>query len=173
MSLENAILEHAAAIRTLAENIVLAAVSRNKDAALLLESNRAIANGQIAAALGDAATAVADVVKETGAQPDPELEKAVANVEAAVKDMAESEAKKPAGAAESKAPANTAGSATAPDTTDAAPLDYAKDVTPKLLAFIKAHGKPAFVQLLSEFGATSGAQLKPEQYPAILARVAD
>ena len=47
-------------------------------------------------------------------------------------------------------------------------LDYKADVVPPLLALEKKN--KGLKALLTEFGVTKGDQLKPEQYPAIIAR---
>lgn len=52
---------------------------------------------------------------------------------------------------------------------EAAPLDYAKDVKPVLLALVKAKQKPALVDLLAKYNAKNGEQIKADDFAAIVA----
>lgn len=58
--------------------------------------------------------------------------------------------------------------AAAPEPTEAVSYDVVKA---RILALISAKGQPAAQELLGEFGAVKGTQLKTEQYPAVLARI--
>jgi hypothetical protein len=165
MSLENAILELAAALRDQA-GAVNAQVAASRE--LLASYNSRYAN-----AAGDAV--VAEVQKNSSkkekaaeVKPDAELDQAVSKVEA--------DAKKNVGAAEATktdTAAASAGSATEP-ASSGEPLNYDKDVKPALLAFIKANSQEACRTLLTnQFGVARATDLKPEQYPAVLAAIKD
>lgn len=163
MSIENSITELAAAIRMLAEGIAGAA--------------RSNAHGQIAAALGEAASAVAEVTKNTEVRGttaedaaadqipgrknrDAELEQAVAKVEA--------DAKKNAGAADTatSTAADTAGPATGAASAD---LDYEKDVKPVLIAYSMATDKQTMTEYVKSFGVDKAPQLPKEKFAEVIA----
>lgn len=145
MSMEQAILEHAGALRELAaaireRNVPLAALAGQAEQAVkeikdsLLEDK--------AAELAEARTERVAATKEAAAQdakenekpaevkPDAELDKAVERVEQAA-------------------------------------LDYKKDVYPVLLQVSKIKGKEALRKLLDQFGAKTGDALKAEDFAAI------
>lgn len=90
------------------------------------------------------------------AAKDAELEQAVQKVEADAKNDA-------SGAVES---AGTKGGAQT-EAADTAPLDYLKDVAPTLNKLAKAN-RDGLVALFAEHGAKKGADLKPNQYRAVL-----
>lgn len=152
MSMENAILELAAAIRELA------------------------GSGHRTTGMPAALAAPYGVVLPTepakNSKPNPgraefvsgdaELEQAVEKVEAAAK-----------GESKAKAAARAATSVEEKTDEPAATLDYKADVYPKLVALAKAKGKPALVGLLKEFDAANGDALKAEQYSAVVARAAE
>jgi hypothetical protein len=179
MSIENAILELAAALRyaadisaeaTRANTAGYEAMSKAYLAAssgggpLVVEQK---ANPAREAVMAEVQKAITKKEKAAEVKPDAELDQAVAKVEA--------DAKKLAGAAEATktdTAASTAGSAAAPDTDDAEPLNYDKDVKPALLAFIKANSQEACRKLLTDqFGVARATDLKVEQYPAVLAAI--
>jgi len=147
MSMENAILELAAAIRELAGS-----------------GQRGVGMPPAIAAPYGAAHVAADQVsaqqQAESLKPDAELEHAVEKVEAAAKEEKKAE---PAPAPKEEAKAEQ----------PAATLDYKADVYPKLVGLAKAKGKPALVGLLKEFDAANGEALKPEQYAQVVARAAE
>lgn len=116
--------------------------------------------------------------KKTHVEPDADLEKDVQKIETAArgtprKEAAENQAKieteraadpKPdaSGAADAKATPDGAQSAA-----DDKPLDYLKDVAPTLNKLAKAN-RDALVALFAKYGAKKGAELKAEDYAAVL-----
>lgn len=52
------------------------------------------------------------------------------------------------------------------------PLDYLKDVTPRVLAYVNKHGKEAALALLGEFGVSNAKLIAPELWPELLERLA-
>jgi hypothetical protein len=154
MSMENAILELAAAIRELAG------------------SGQRITGmaPALAAPCGAAHVAVNEVSAQQQAEqlkPDAELEEAVQKVEAAAKE--EKKADKPVPKKEEvKAETKVEEPASAAEA-----IDYKTQVYPKLVELGKGKGRAAVVGLLAEFDAKNGDQLKPEQYSAVLARAAE
>jgi hypothetical protein len=149
MSIENAILELAGAIRELAASNQKAAVAGS----LMTKEQRQAFYGESVRAVAPA-DPVADL-KEAG-KTNPELASAAEELEQAVQKV-EADAK-----AEKAAPAPEEISAA--DTT----LDYKIDVKPVLLKVFKAHGQPALKGLLDKFGVPNGDKLSADQLPAVL-----
>lgn len=54
--------------------------------------------------------------------------------------------------------------------TEDEPLTY-EDVKPRIIALHKAKGRDVAAAVLAEFGAKTGQELKPDDYPAVLARI--
>jgi hypothetical protein len=159
MSLENAILEHAAAIRELVAAMV------SKGAVL----------GPKVVMTPAAVEMIADMQPiKTG---DAEVEQSVQKVEAAAEE--ESPKRKAINEALAAARAASAAKEKAPEPKDeepapaAAAIDYKTQVYPKLVELGKGKGRAAVVGLLAEFDAKNGDQLKPEQYAKVLARAAE
>lgn len=170
MSMENAILELAAAIREGA-----AALRASADTRVAAALN--ISGGVRGSTVEEAATdSIPGKKSLTG---DPEIEQAVEKVEAAANE--ESPGRKAinaALAAAREAESKKAEPAPAPKEEQkteqpAVTLDYKADVYPKLVGLAKAKGKPALVGLLKEFDAANGEALKPEQYAQVVARAAE
>lgn len=175
MSMENAILEHAAALRELSASIKAMHAGRG-DALALPASQGGLVNQVVEKAAADAAKgeatsparqaiqAALDAAKagstKAAGKPDAELEQAVQKVEdsaAAEKARIDADTK----AAEAN---RTEVHLEAP-----ADLDYAKDVRPVLLAAIKAAGKDTVATMLKTFGVEKADQLKPAQLPGAVA----
>lgn len=160
MSMEQAILEHAGALKELAAairdtrtvgfNPALAASYVGDGFAevdgypgmVVTAENSKTAVKKNAQAEQDRAEPAARKTKDPVA-PSDELEKAVTQVEEAAK--AEPELKSAKGG----------------------PLDYKTDVVPVLLALQKKNGR--LKELLTSFGAAKGDQLKPEQFAEVIA----
>lgn len=140
MSMENAILEHAAALREVAAAIksMGASVSAGEAAAVVQKFEDSL-KGDPKEKEAHEQKLQARAVADGAEQPIAEEIKAV-SVEIEAKD--------------SVAPAD---------------LDYTKDVRPVLLAVNKKAGQPALKALLNDFGAATGDKLKPEQYGEVLA----
>jgi hypothetical protein len=140
MSIENAILDHAAALRELAAAIraTIGAGAPAHDVAVAVSAPAAAA-----------AQVAAEVAKPTTAK------EAVAAAMAAAAAKAEE--------APAPAPAPTPASAAA-----ATPLSYEKDVQPLLVQVGK--NRDQLVELLREFGAKNGAGIKDADYPAVVAK---
>ena len=79
---------------------------------------------------------------------------------------------KAAASSPSAAPAPTAAPAT-PPAASPAPADAYKPVGDAIAKKVADGHKPAAVALLAEFGAKSGKDLKPEQYPDFMAKLAE
>lgn len=163
MSMENAILEHAAALRELSAAIKAMYAGRADALGLPADQGGIIAGQveQVAALPADAPRTV-----EGKAAKGPELENVVAKVEADAKNDAAT-APRPADAAAPNASAPVAPSDTGD--AEAAPLDYAKDVKPLLLAAIKK-GKRADIEAhLAEHGVKRADELPVEKLPELFA----
>jgi len=147
MSLEQAINDHAAAIRELASAIL----------------NMSGANGA-------PAVAVKTEVKATQSKEEL-IKQAIAGGEAklAAKKKAEAEAKaaKEAEAEADKAAEEDLAGSGEPVTE----LDYAKDVEEKFKAFLKAKGREAGLALLGKYKAKSGSQVAQADLAAFLADI--
>lgn len=159
MSLEQAIIEHAAAIRELATALTqraapLMALADEAQAAIREIKESAIATGD---AEVEKDVQKADAEKESPARAaiNAALEAARAKKEADPKPDA-------SGAAKTKATPDGAQSAA-----DDKPLDYLKDVAPTLNKLAKAN-RDALVALFAKYGAKKGAELKAEDYAAVL-----
>lgn len=178
MSLEQAITDHAAAIRELAAAMITTAASGLN---LTVEQrNKFYAE---AATVGKASTVkTLGKTEPTDAQIDAEIDADVAKVEAAAapnatravieQKLAEARAAKNAASAAgtATAAADTQTTAGAADTaTDAAQTsyDYAKDVAP-VLTKVAQKSRDSLVALLAKFGAKKGNELKADDYAAVL-----
>lgn len=170
MSLEQAITDHAAAIRELA-----AAILGRASAATI----NTVAGGtrkEVIYPKENVEVSITADSKNNAAYSaarieEAETEQAVAKVEAAAK--AEKAAAKNAASAAgtATAAADTQSTAGAADTaTDAAQTsyDYAKDVQPLLVKVGK--NRDQLVALLKSFGAAKGADIKPADYAAVIAK---
>lgn len=174
MSLEQAITDHAAAIRELA-------------AAILGRVSAATISTAPGHSIAQAAAKVASKAEPTDAQIDAEIDAEidadVAKVEAAAapnatravveQKLAEARAAKNASSAAgtATAAADTQTTAGAADTATAeaqTSYDYAKDVAP-VLTKVAQKSRDSLVALLAKFGAKKGNELKPEQFIAVLA----
>lgn len=58
----------------------------------------------------------------------------------------------------------------AAETSDA-PLDFQKDVLPRVFKLTEAHGRDAVVAVLSEFGVPKASQVPPEKFAEFVAAV--
>ncbi len=142
MSLEQAINDHAAAIRELA-----AAIAKS---------------GSTVGTEAPATEVVTKVYKIDTTEPVKEqtpAQKAIAEANAAA---AAAKVKKQEAIAEASEPAPA----------EDKELDYEKDVKPALVQYLKAKGRDAGVALLAKYGAKNGEGVKPEDYAAILADMA-
>lgn len=153
MSMENAILELAAAIRYAADRNngtgrALAAAPVEEEKETTSPARQAIQSALDAAKAG------------TKQQQDAELEQAVQKVEEENSRHAERDEK----AQKEEAAEQEAEKQNAP-----ADLDYAKDVRPVLLAAIKKSGKDAVAAMLATFGVDKADKLTAEQLPGALA----
>jgi cytoskeletal protein RodZ len=170
MSLEQAITDHAAAIRELA-------------AAILGRVSAATISTAPGHSIAQAAAKAASKTEPTDAQIDAEIDAAVTKVEADAKPnaaravieqkLAEARAAKNAGSAAGTATAaadtqTTAGAADIATAEAQTSYDYAKDVAP-VLTKVAQKSRDSLVALLATFGAKKGNELKPEQYIAVLA----
>lgn len=165
MSIENAVLELAAAIRHLADS--------NREIASAAPIGCAQGDDHMltAAALRDKKAAEIKGTKQAEAaknqekiEAERELEKSVTNVEAAAKNAA-SAAGTATAAADTQTTAGAADTATAEAQTS---YDYAKDVQPLLVKVGK--NRDQLVALLKSFGAAKGADIKPADYAAVIAK---
>lgn len=164
MSLEQVINDHAAAIRELAAAILgSAAQSANSTKQL------AGAYAESVTAYAESVTAYAESVKPS---PGKSAEKVLAEIlkpeEAKPTDAksAVAEAKAKAEAAKVQAEASKVA-----EEMEAAELNYAKDIQPKLIGYFKAHGKPKGMELLAKYNAKTGDGIKAADYPALLADI--
>lgn len=170
MSMENAILEHAAALRELSAAIKAMYAGRADALALSVDGGEQsdkvagalrIIAGASPAEILTAATPAKGSTKKSEPKADAELEQSVQKVEsdaAAEKARIDADTK----AAEANRTEVHLGDDVAPE------LDYAKDVRPVLLAAIKK-GKRAEIEAhLAAAGVAKADQLKPEQLPAVL-----
>lgn len=156
MSMENAILAHAAALEKLAAAIQAAFAG----------------GGTIPVEIAMTTTVDGVPQKATEAKPDAELDAAVSKVEDAAKEEKKTKGKPNAQAApnpvDTAAP-NTSGQGA--DSDDAEPLDYVKDVRPKLLAVIKKVGKEPVLAVIKQFGVEKAEHVDPAKFPELLAEV--
>ena len=170
MSLEQAITDHAAAIRELAAAILGRASAAHVTGMLpIVEAQYGEAGYDHAKAAQEADKEIAAKVaaKEKAdeqAKQKAELEKSVTKVEAAAKNAA-SAAGTATAAADTQTTAGAADTATAEAQTS---YDYTKDVAP-VLTKVAQESRDKLVALLASFGAKKGNELKPEQYAAVLA----
>lgn len=169
MSIENAILELAAALNNVAEsNHAIAAASLKTE-----ESYRASISAYAGAVAGGSALTIHGEVCSTLADS-AELEKAVTKVET------EAKAEKPSAAkaaiqqalVDAKKAKEAAAAPVVEETDpllDEAPveLDYEKDVKPLLVKVGK--DKQQLVDLLAKFNAKNGAGIAKADYPAVVA----
>jgi CBS domain-containing protein len=169
MSMEQAILEHAGALRELAAAIKSTGVPFSSAMTIAPVTNGEVRKlkGTItegdpiqakAAELAEARTERVAATKEAAAQgakanekplkSDAEIEAALDKIEQKAKDVAK---------------------VLGIDDTEQAALDYKKDVYPVLLQVSKIKGKEALRGLLDKFGAKTGDSLKADQFAAIVA----
>lgn len=169
MSLEQAITDHAAAIRELA-------------AAILGRVSAATISTAPGHSIAQAAAKVASKAELTDAQIDAEIDAAVTKVEADAKPnatravieqkLAEARAAKNASstagtatqAADTQTTAGAADTATAEAQTS---YDYTKDVAP-VLTKVAQKSRDMLVNLLAKFGAKKGNEIKADDYAAVL-----
>lgn len=148
MSLENAINDHAAAIRELAAAILASA--RTPAAApvgKLVDLNPEKP--------GTTAPTKEELIKQAAADGEAKLAaKKKAEADAAAKKKAEEEAAELAGGTEA-----------------AVVLDYETEVKPKFQAFLKAKGRDAGLALLAKYGAKSGNELPKDRLHEVLADI--
>lgn len=173
MSLENAILEHAAAIRELAAAFIQlsqvgAPVSQLREAyAAGKDVGKSVgARGPTAdeKPRGTTKNEAADNQAKIEAERDAELEQAVTRVEA--------DAKKNAGAADTQTSTagDTAGSATgAAGTEQAEPLSYEKDVKPLLVEYARVTDKDTMTKYVRSFGVQKAPELPADKFAEIIA----
>lgn len=65
-------------------------------------------------------------------------------------------------------------SSTAPPSEDTpATLDWDKDVAPKVIGFVKAHGREFVAGVLDQFGVDRASQLPEDRWPELLTALAD
>lgn len=164
MSLENAILEHAGAIRELAaalreRNVPLAAIAGEAQSAI-----KEIRDSMASAPMVTDTRAAEKIIHEELAKQqagDAEMEQAVEKVEknaAAEQARAGSAAAKTSAKAAPSDPKPAASGAAEPAGTNdgAEPLDYEKDVKPLLVTVAKERGKVALAELLKGVGLPEG-----------------
>ena len=158
MSLENAIADHAAAIRELAAAI-LGTASAARVTGMLPAMEAAYGKTEVKG------TKQSEAAKNQEAiEAERELEKSVAKVEAAAKNEGKSAAGTATAAADTQTTAGAADTAT-----DAAQTsyDYAKDVAP-VLTKVAQKSRDSLVALLAKFGAKKGNEIKADDYAAVL-----
>lgn len=171
MSMEDAILAHANALLTLAEALNnatayradLARQSIGDDAAGNAEAAEAADDSVLDSAAREAIRESLDRARTERKTKDAELDKAVSKVE--------DDAKNEGGDAEASgatSPENGAGSVDVGDA-EAAPLDYAKDVKPLLLAAIKKGKRPDIEAHLAQQGVKRADELSAEKLPELFA----
>lgn len=169
MSMEDAILAHANALLTLAEALNNATAYRADLARQSIAcdaAGNAVAKAAETSASPTAREAIQESLDEARAgrkTKDAELAAAVSKIE--------SDAKKEGGDAEASgatSPENGAGSVDVGDA-EAAPLDYAKDVKPLLLAAIKKGKRPDIEAHLAEQGVKRADELSAEKLPELFA----
>ena len=147
MSLENAINDHAAAIRELAAAILASA-----------HIPAAAPVGNLAAPETKAATqSKEELIKQAAAEGEAKL---------AAKKKAEADA-----AAKKKAEEDAAEELAGGGEESAQVLDYSKDVEHKFKAFLKEKGREAGLALLKKYGAASGSQVPQGKLSAFLADI--
>ena len=173
MSLEQAITDHAAAIRELAAAILGTASASSIVTNPLASKAEHFAKVEAGLAANKALSTVG---------LDNEMEKAVTQVEADAKaELTDAQIEAKAEKAAAKNAASAAGTATAAadtqttagaaDTATAeaqTSYDYAKDVAP-VLTKVAQKSRDSLVALLAKFGAKKGNELKADDYAAVLA----
>lgn len=151
MSLEQAINDHAAAIRELAAAIV------GRTSSIQFADGTPVHEAAAAAANAKAPTKE-ELIKQAAAEGEAKL---------AAKKKAEADA-----AAKKKAEEEDAAEELAGGGSEAAPvLDYSKDVEHKFKAFLKEKGREAGLALLKKYGAASGSQVAQGKLAAFLADI--
>lgn len=170
MSLENAILELAAAIRELAGAILKAAGAGN---ALLTSNLSPESKGVRGSTTEEAAADYIPGKKDRGTGPATKNDASGAAESADTSAGAPSEDAKAKAIREAKeaAAAHAEKSTTpAPDPVpaDDKPLDYMKEVVPVMNEAVKAD-RPAVIALLATFGAKKGAEVPAAQHRVLLA----
>lgn len=151
MSMENAILEHAAALRELSAAIKAMYAGRGRALALPLDDDAETANHQCDFGADDKTSSAPDETS-TKQQKDAELEKAVAKVEA--------DAKKET--ADEGSPTGTVDHGDEDKV-----LNYEKDVRPLLLAAIKKGKRGEIEAFLAGEGVKKADELPAEKLPAL------
>lgn len=157
MSLEQAILDHAAAIRELAAAFVQ---SQQNSAAALAKLQEAYAAGtprEEAAANQAQRDAEIEAVQKVDAD---DIKKAVEKVEA---DAKAETGKSDAGSAAQQPSGDTAGSAKEKAGIEQKALDYETDVKPVLVKLASAKGKDELTKLIKSFGVAKATELNAEQ----------
>lgn len=176
MSMEQAILEHASALRELSAAIKSMYAGRAgalaigldlggaSDTSVVTAENKAsIKNGGREMGADEAAALRKGNAERAEVKPDAELEKAVSKVE---KD-AKPEAKKPEEKTVTQTePSQDDGQGSDDGLTE---LSYTADVRPVLLKLNKAKGADTLKALLKKFGAATGDKLTADQFVAVLA----
>lgn len=176
MSMENAILEHAAALRELSAAIKAMYAGRADALALPPDVDAETANHQRdfgadekTSPAREADQSALDKAKAgTKKEKDADLENAVAKVEDGAKKPAPTAgtATDPAGSTEIQTSAD-AGAPTAPGDAEAAPINYEKDVRPLLLAAIKKGKRGEIEAFLAAEGVKKADELPAEKLPAL------
>lgn len=153
MSLENAINDHAAAIRELAAAILASA--RTPAAAPVGAAGKLVDLNPEKP--GITSPTKEDLIKQAAADGEAKLAaKKKAEADAAAKKKAEEDAAEElAGGGGEAAPV----------------LDYSKDVEHKFKAFLKEKGREAGLALLKKYGAASGSQVAQGKLAAFLADI--
>lgn len=152
MSLENAINDHAAAIRELAAAILASAhTPAAAPVGKLVDLNPEKPEAKAATQSKE------ELIKQAAAEGEAKLAaKKKAEADAAAKKKAEEDAAEElAGGGEESAPV----------------LDYSKDVEHKFKAFLKGKGREPGLALLKKYGAASGSQVAPGKLAAFLADI--
>lgn len=161
MSLEQAITDHAAAIRELAAAIRGTASAARVTGMLPVIS---ASYGKTEPTDEEVDTEIDAAARSVEAQAKAELEKSVAKVEAAAKNEGKSTAGTATQAADTQTTAGAADTATAEAQTS---YDYTKDVAP-VLTKVAQKSRDSLVALLAKFGAKKGNELKADDYAAVL-----
>lgn len=184
MSIENAILVHAASLSELAA-AVRALVDSNMGAVVAggarvtkLENMVQDKAAELATTTEKrAATARASTAKdakENAVKPDADLDAAVAKVEDNATKSQAAKAKKDADAAASAASSQTDGADSSDDVVDGLDdddaLDYIKDVRPVLLAAIKKAGKDKVQALISTYGVDKADKIEEAKWGDLLGK---
>lgn len=149
MSLENAILELAAALKE-------QAAAQRDIAAATREGNQGYRDAVVAYAANAGSQvdlSMAEPSKPSKPSAEAQEEREKHEMSGAQDDELETAVQKVEDAAIAEQPAD---------------LDYAKDVRPVLLAAIKKSGKPAMESLLAKFGVLKADQLQAKDFAAVL-----